>query len=285
MPDFEEVFEDLGENTKKVFKDKRFWFIALGVAAVALWVGYRNGGNATESEAGPYEAIGYAGYPSMMGSGEDTGYSSDTSYLESMISENNSYYESLISENNSIYESELDAMNSNISSLSDKLLSAEDAIGQQAKEMERQQAISQMKANSELYNVLSKPEDAATREALHQANLEIAEQFGWEFDPTSGNYFDGSNVVYTTSNQEAAKVRKEAVAGTVSYSSNAQVQESNNSKIVRANADGNAPKGTNVGDTVVTKGGTYKVVAEGTEGASYNKESGLWSVKVSDKTS
>lgn len=51
-------------------------------------------------------------------------------------------------------------------------------------------------------------------------------------------------------------------------------------KTVQANAQGNAPKGTNIGDTVTTKGGTYKVVAAGTEGASYNPSSGLWSVKV-----
>ena len=51
-------------------------------------------------------------------------------------------------------------------------------------------------------------------------------------------------------------------------------------KTVQANAQGNAPKGTNIGDTVTTKGGTYKVVAEGTKGASYNPNSGLWSVKV-----
>ena len=55
-------------------------------------------------------------------------------------------------------------------------------------------------------------------------------------------------------------------------------------KTVQANAQGNAPKGTNIGDTVTTKGGTYKVVAEGTQGASYNPSSGLWSVKV-DSTS
>ena len=56
-------------------------------------------------------------------------------------------------------------------------------------------------------------------------------------------------------------------------------------KTVQANAQGNAPKGTNIGDTVTTKGGTYKVVAEGTKGASYNPSSGLWSVKVDSPSS
>ena len=56
-------------------------------------------------------------------------------------------------------------------------------------------------------------------------------------------------------------------------------------KTTQANAQGNAPKGTQIGDTVTTKGGTYKVVAEGTKGASYNPSSGLWSVKVDSSSS
>ena len=56
-------------------------------------------------------------------------------------------------------------------------------------------------------------------------------------------------------------------------------------KTTQANAQGNAPKGTQIGDTVTTKGGTYKVVAEGTQGASYNPSSGLWSVKVDPSSS
>ena len=49
---------------------------------------------------------------------------------------------------------------------------------------------------------------------------------------------------------------------------------------VTANAQGNAPTGTKVGDIVSTKGGDYKVVEKGTPGASYNPSSGLYSVKV-----
>lgn len=64
---------------------------------------------------------------------------------------------------------------------------------------------------------------------------------------------------------------------------NSNKNSSTPSKTVQAGSDGNAPSGTKVGDTVTTKGGTYKVVAEGTKGASYNPSSGLWSVKVDNK--
>lgn len=53
---------------------------------------------------------------------------------------------------------------------------------------------------------------------------------------------------------------------------------------VTANAQGNAPTGTKVGDIVSTKGGDYKVVEKGTPGASYNPSSGLYSVKVTTPT-
>ena len=46
--------------------------------------------------------------------------------------------------------------------------------------------------------------------------------------------------------------------------------------------DGNAPKGTQVGDTVVVNNGknAYKVVEAGTSGAKYNPSSGLWSKQI-----
>lgn len=43
---------------------------------------------------------------------------------------------------------------------------------------------------------------------------------------------------------------------------------------------GNAPAGTNIGDTVITAGGNYLVVNPNTPGASYNPTNGLWSIKV-----
>lgn len=43
---------------------------------------------------------------------------------------------------------------------------------------------------------------------------------------------------------------------------------------------GNAPAGTNIGDTVITAGGNYLVVDPKTPGANYNPTNGLWSIKV-----
>lgn len=295
MAEIEQVFEDFAENTKKAIKSKPFLFAAVGVGVVALYVGWKRN-RAAADDSGPYEAVGYAGYPTVGGSGGS--YSDDANYYESLISEYQTSISDMQSEHNSViadltqqYDTSLDELQSNILDLSEKQKSTEEALAEREYQMERERALSQMKANSELYNALSKSENAEEREALHEENLAIAEKYGWKYDPRSGNYFDGSSVVYTTSAQKASRVgsgsvstAKKASSGAVSYENNASYAK-RVAKTVTANSDGNAPSGTRVGDTVVTKGGTYKVVDKNTKGASYNPSSGLWSVKVSDKTS
>lgn len=51
-------------------------------------------------------------------------------------------------------------------------------------------------------------------------------------------------------------------------------------RVLQVGADGNAPAGAKVGDTIKTSDGNYKIVAPGTKGANYNPASGHWSVKV-----
>lgn len=306
MAEIEQVFEDFAENTKKAIKSKPFLFAAVGVGVVALYVGWKRNRTAAD-DSGPYEAIGYAGYPTVGGGGGE--YVDDSAYYESLISDYESSISDMKSEHSSViadltqqYDTSLDELQSNILDLSENQKSTEEALAEQKYQLERERALSQMKANSELYNALSRSENAEERQALHEENLAIAEKYGWKYDPRSGNYFDGSSVVYTTSAQQAARsgsgavsTEKKASSGTASYENNASyanrvaksVQKAARSvaTTVTANSDGNAPSGTKVGDTVVTKGGTYKVVDKNTKGASYNASSGLWSVKVSDKTS
>lgn len=301
MAEIQEVFEDFAENTKKAVKSKPFMIAAVGVGLVALFVGWQRNRKASD-DSGPYEAVGYAGYPTVGGSGGS--YSDDASYYESLISEYQTSISDMQSEHNSViadltqqYDTSLDELQTNILELSEKQKSTEEALAERDYSLQMERDISQMKANSEMYNILSKPEQASIRESLHAENLAIAEKYGWEFDPKTGNYYDGNNVVYSVAWQQAAKragssgvttsggvtTAKTASTGTAAYENNASYSK-RVAKTVTAKSDGNAPSGTNVGDTVVTKGGTYKVVDPNTKGASYNASSGLWSVKVSDKT-
>lgn len=52
--------------------------------------------------------------------------------------------------------------------------------------------------------------------------------------------------------------------------------------IYKVQSDGNAPAGLSIGDQVVTGGGTYTIVKDGTEGSTYNKKTGYSSV-LTDK--
>ena len=52
--------------------------------------------------------------------------------------------------------------------------------------------------------------------------------------------------------------------------------------VLNAQANGNAPANSQVGDFVNTSGGMYQIVAPGTYGSSYNPSSGLWSVKAGE---
>ena len=232
MAEIQEVFEDFAENTKKAIKSKPFLFAAVGVGLIALYVGWKRNRDAAD-DSGPYEAIGYAGYPTVGGSGGE--YVDDSAYYESLLDEYQTSISDMQTEHNSAiadltqqYDTSLDELQSNIRDLSEKHKSTEEALSEQTYQLERERALSQMKANSELYNALSKEENAEEREALHAENLAIAEKYGWTYDPRSGNYFDGSSVVYTTSAQQAARygsgsvsTTKKASPGSVSYENNA----------------------------------------------------------------
>ena len=215
MAEIMEVFEDFGENAGKVLKDKKFLLLAGGVGLVALFVGYRK--NQQEEVATAYEAIGYAGYPTVGGSS-----SSESVY--SNEDENLAYFEQLLGESQTEYEATINEMESNVLTLSDRLTSAEEANTKYVETIERQNALSQMRANSELYNALSTPADANTRAALHEENIAIAEKYGFTFDSGTGNWYDGNDVLYTTSTQQAAVKTKQSSGGTstaVNYTTNA----------------------------------------------------------------
>lgn len=50
--------------------------------------------------------------------------------------------------------------------------------------------------------------------------------------------------------------------------------------VVNVQSNGSAPPGLKVGDFVRTNGGMYQIAAPGSPGASYNNDSGYWSVKA-----
>ena len=54
--------------------------------------------------------------------------------------------------------------------------------------------------------------------------------------------------------------------------------------VYQVQSNGNAPAQAQIGDIIVTEGGNYQIVAPNTAGASYNEESGFWSVKANSNS-
>ena len=315
-----EILEDFADNTKSLFKNKKFLVAAGVVAVAALFVGYRRNKAAQAaqeqaSQAGS-PAVAYAGYPSA----ETDNSQSTLGYYEALLSEMQSDYDSKLSDMQGEYSANIADLTSkhdaDIADLTSKhdadvadLMEQLDEMANKdvddvpshsrrrkndsyQEELEKMQDLAQMKANSELYNALTSPENEAERKSLHAINLAIAEKYGWKYNGNTGNYYDSSgNVLYTTADQQARMVN--VVSGKTSTSSGetfvnnkqyqasyAQSVQNGGGKTVQVAKGGNAPEGTQIGDTVKTAGGSYKVVAPNTAGASYNPSNGLWSVKI-----
>lgn len=232
MPEFELLGEapKSGGTSKKLFKNKKFLLAAGAVGVVALIVGYKKNQNQPADDGG-LSAVGYAGYPTTTGGGSDSdmgNYYSD--YYQSVIDENNAYYDSYISDMEQSHALDMDELNSNITSLSDRLTSAESLAADQNEAIKRQNVISQMRANSELYNTIT---DDLTKQALHTENMALADSMGWKYDSTSGNYLEGNSVVYTTARQQAQALgAKASSSGSASFDSNVDYQAKINEAIL-----------------------------------------------------
>lgn len=220
MAELTEVFEGVADNTKKLVKSKPFLLAILGVAGVALYIGLTRKEEQTE-EATAYGAVGYAGYPVTGGGG-------GSEYAGSMDAEYLAAVEEVVNSNYAYYESKSAEQDEQIATLTNRVITSEETITNQQKQIQQQQDIAQMKANSELYGQIT---DRATKDALHAENLAIAERNGWVYDTVTHNYFDSNgSVVYLTAKQEAAALgttktttttTKTAAPATTTYTNNA----------------------------------------------------------------
>lgn len=233
MAEIQEVFEDFSENVKKTVKKKPFIAVAVGVGAVGLFVWWKNQKRATNAVA--YEAIGYGGYPEVSGSvsggsGGSVG-SDDSALYEQLIYENSAYYEKLLGDMESSYTTEIADLNNRVDSLTASAQNSEAAL-------KREQTISQMRANSDLYNVIT---DKATKDALHAENMALASEMGWVWDGTSGNYYEGNSVVYTTTKQEAGATnfatRPAAGQASNQYTNNAEYNKQVTESVLKTTAN------------------------------------------------
>ena len=235
MAEIEEVFQDVADNTKKLVKSKPFKVAAVCVAGVALYVALTR--NQQEEDAQAYGAIGYAGYPSVTG-GETGTEGSDSSYFEQILADMQAAQDQNFSDlygHLSDMQAQLDQndLNSNSNVTGYRQVSqSDDSDDEMLAYIQKQNAISQMRANSELYNNIT---DRAMKDALHAENLAIAEQFGWTYDPTTYNYYENGQVLYTTAKQDAGLLGlapKAPSTGEVTFKNNVDYQAEINKAIM-----------------------------------------------------
>lgn len=193
MPEFDEVLDGFGDNFKKNFKKPGFKIALFGVAGLGLFALYKNMQSDTATAAGGgeyYIPTGYAsGYPELSGDSAG-GYDGLYGQLDAM-------------------QGSMDTSNDSLSSQLDKI---NDKLGEQEalnvtlqNQIIRQNVVSEMKANSELYNAITGAAHADLKNQLHDRNMELAAEIGATFDPETGNYFDNEtgSVLYTVAGQKA----------------------------------------------------------------------------------
>ena len=240
MAEIQEVFEDFSEGVKKTVKKKPFLIAAAGVGAVGLFVAWKKSRANVDTTA--YEAVGYGGYPQV--SGEGGGYGagsdeSDTALFEQILAENDSYYQGLLGDMEMTYQKDIAGLTDSITALTNRADNAEEQVSTYQTQLERATVISQMRANSELYNVIS---DTNQKEALHAENMALAEKMGWEFNPETGNYYEGNSIVYVTAKQQAGYVNPSTVnrlgAGqaTNKYTNNAEYNKQVTDSVLKSTA-------------------------------------------------
>ena len=263
MAEITEVFEDFSDNVKKTVKKKPLVAAGIGVGIVALlvwWSKQKRG-----SEAVAYEAIGYGGYPEVSGggsggfTGDMSGGSDNSALYEQIIYENSAYYEKLLNDIDTTHTAEIEDLNTRLNTLTTTAQTSEEKAAAYETALQREQVISQMRANSELYNTIT---DRATKDALHAENMALAEMMGWEFNPETGNYFEGNSVVYTTAKQQAGYDTKYTGGAPVTTGTFVNNQTYNES-IVKSVLGSSSPDKVTV-NTTKSSGGT-KIVAKNTE--------------------
>lgn len=236
MAEIEEVVQEFGNNAKRLVKSKPFKIAAVCVGGVAILVALSR--NKEEDEAQGYGAIGYAGYPSTTDGSMTGSEGSDSSYFEQILADMQAAQDQNFSDlygHLSDMQAQLDQndLNSNSNVSGFRQVSQTDETDALMAYIEKQDAIAQMRANSELYNTIT---DRAAKDALHAENMAIAERYGFTFNAETGNYYEGNSVVYTTAKQEAGLDTsfgtKKAPSGSVSYQNNVDYQSRINKAIM-----------------------------------------------------
>ena len=206
MPEFDEILDNFEDNFKENMKKPWFKVALVGVVALGGYALYKSltssgGATGTNAAGGEYYlptgyASGYPEYPSGSGGGDyyDSGsenYDGLYNYLDEMQTSQDTTNNAILSQ---------------LDRLTDKMGIQEEQNAAMRGEIERQNIVAEMKANSEFYDGLEAGAWDDVRVSLHDRNMELAKEIGATYDSRTGNYYDeAGSVLYTTTPTAIAK--------------------------------------------------------------------------------
>lgn len=227
MAEFEPL-DELTQNVKKMTKNKPFLFACIGVGVFALYMGMKK----KKDDTGPYEAIGYAGYPST---GDSTTFS-EMDYIDQSLLSMYEQMERDKQDTDRQLADLLDAIDKGKNSGNNYGYSA--PVASSTVQYEKQaksdydRVMEQMKANSDAWHIVT---DQATKDKLHAENERLGASIGLTYDD-GGTWWNGDSIAYVTPLQQAVNLLEKQTAAThsssVSFEPNVDYQARINEAII-----------------------------------------------------
>lgn len=259
MAEVSEVFSDLKTSGKKLFKDKGFVLLCVGVGLVALilWAIKQNRGTTTEETS---EEVGYYtyGYPY----GANDGYSDYDWFYDKLDALQEQYdmglekqdekYDLLIDQMNTKYDQMLDKYDQMMEKLDSKddsfdFVSGGPGYVSTGPSIDEQAIVDAMFQNSSMWWDTT---TQAGRDALHDANLYMGGMIGATYDEDTGIWSKDGKPLYTVDKGDATAYvtemgKKNIPASQMTYVSNVDYQSAINDAI-RNGADASVINDLNI---------------------------------------
>lgn len=232
-------FDEIGKNTKNLFKDKKFVVLCVivGMVALVLWIIKENKKALSSSEESDYydgsQAIGYGGYGyPYAGEETDTDYDWFYDKLDGIMDANDEKWQNIVDQMNDKYDQMLDKYDDILEKLDGDTVEKDNYYsggyssgGGGSSSINNQAIIDQMYANSNMWWDVSSEAD---REALHDENIYLAGMIGATYDSSKGLWYGSDGQPLYTVNrgnaiEEAYQTttgKKTASSTTVSYTQN-----------------------------------------------------------------
>lgn len=257
--------KDEGKKTNKLIKlfKKKPFLVAVGaVSILGLYAFFKKSNSTQSQDSEGYSAIGYT-YPTYNDGGTYT--DSNSAYTEDLFNTMQEAFQQQAEDLATSYDNRLeqiqssyDTSNSNLVSqldtLNERINDNENTLKKQSEAVEMARDIDTMRRNSESYYYTNSEK---AKDALHEANADIAKKWGFTFNNSDGYWYDNSGSrVYSTVQQDQKTLETIATKPSSSSSSSSSSKKASSSSSSKSSkvTDGKSGLGTKTaGGATTTK--------------------------------